>query len=87
VASTETVDVVPEYTYLVQLPKYIGSAIEEKRKQEKMTQKDLADITGTSVKFISNVERGKSTARLDKVLDLIRAVGLRVYLTDGDVLK
>jgi len=78
VASTETVDVVPEYTYLVQLPKYIGSAIEEKRKQEKMTQKDLADITGTSVKFISNVERGNSTARLDKVLDLIRAVGLRV---------
>jgi len=78
VASTETVDVVPEYTYLVQLPKYIGSAIEEKRKQEKMTQKDLADITGTSVKFISNVERGNSTARLDKVLDLIRAVELRV---------
>jgi len=78
VASTETVDVVPEYPYLVQLPKYIGSAIEEKRKQEKMTQKDLADITGTSVKFISNVERGNSTARLDKVLDLIRAVELRV---------
>ena len=77
-ASTETVDVVPEYTHLVQLPKYIGSAIEEKRKQEKMTQKDLADITGTSVNFISNVERGNSTARLDKVLDLIRAMGLRV---------
>jgi len=52
-----------------------------------MTQKDLADITGTSVKFISNVERGKSTARLDKVLDLIRAVGLRVYLTDVNVEK
>jgi len=56
-------------------------------KISRLLQKDLADITGTSVKFISNVERGKSTARLDKVLDLIRAVGLRVYLTDGDVLK
>ena len=76
-----------EYPYLVQLPKYIGSAIEDKRKKKKMTQKGLADITGTSVKFISNVERGKSTARLDKVLDLLRAVGLRVYLTDGDVEK
>jgi y4mF family transcriptional regulator len=76
-----------EYPYLVQLPKYVGPAIEDKRKKKKMTQKDLADITGTSVKFISNVERGKSTARLDKVLDLIRAVGLRVYLTDGDVEK
>jgi y4mF family transcriptional regulator len=76
-----------EYPYFVQLPKYIGSAIEDKRKKKKMTQKDLADITGTSVKFISNVERGKSTARLDKVLDLLRAVGLKVYLTDGDVEK
>jgi y4mF family transcriptional regulator len=76
-----------EYPYFVQLPKYIGSAIEDKRKKKKMTQKDLADITGTSVKFISNVERGKSTARLDKVLDLLRAVGLKVYLTDGDIEK
>jgi y4mF family transcriptional regulator len=76
-----------KYPYLVQLPKYLGSAIAHKRKKEKMTQKDLADVTGTSVKFISNVEQGKSTARLDKVLDLIRAVGLRVYLTDGDIEK
>lgn len=76
-----------EYPYLVQLPKYLGTAIKDKRKKKKITQKDLADITGTSVKFISNVEQGKSTARLDKVLDLIRAVGLRVYLTDGDVEK
>lgn len=76
-----------EYPYLVQLPKYIGPAIKDKRKKKKMTQKDLADITGTSVKFISNVEQGKSTARLDKVLDLLRAVGLRVYLIDGDVEK
>jgi hypothetical protein len=34
-----------EYPYLVQLPQYIGSAIEDKRKKQKMTQKDLADIT------------------------------------------
>ena len=74
-----------KYPYLVRLPKYIGFAIAHKRKKKKMTQKDLADYTGTSVKFISNVEQGKSTARLEKVLDLIRTVGLMVYLTEGDI--
>ena len=76
-----------KYPYLVRLPEYIGPALAHKRKKEKMTQKDLADVTGTSVKFISNIEQGKSTARLDKVLDLVRAVGLRVYLSDEDIEK
>jgi len=46
-----------------------------------MTQSDLADITGVSVKFISDVERGKETVQMDKVFDLARALGLQIYLT------
>ena len=55
------------------------SGIFEKKKQ--MTQSDLADVTGTSTKFISDVERGKNTVQIDKVFDLILALGLKVYLT------
>lgn len=76
-----------EYPYLVRLPKYLGTAINDARKKKCWTQKDLADVTATSVKFISNIERGKSTAQIDKVFDLIRAVGLKVYLTEGEVEK
>lgn len=76
-----------KYPYLIRLPKYIGAAIKDARKKKDWTQKDLADYTATSVKFISNVEQGKSTAQLDKVFDLIKAVGLRVYLTEGDIEK
>lgn len=74
-----------KYPYHIRLPKYIGPAIRDARLKKQWTQKDLADYTATSVKFVSNIEQGKSTARLDKVLDLIRTVGLRVYLTEGDM--
>jgi y4mF family transcriptional regulator len=74
-----------EYPYHVRLPKYIGPAIKDARKKKQWTQKDLADYTATSVKFVSNIEQGKSTAQLDKVLDLIRTVGLRVYLTEEEI--
>lgn len=70
-----------KYPYLIRLPKYLGTAIRDTRKQKKMTQADLAAITGTSIKFISDVERGKETAQIDKVLTLARALGLYLYVT------
>ncbi len=71
------------YPYRALGPWYIGEAIKDARKQKSMKQEDLANLTGTSVKFISNVERGKETVQLDKVFDLLRAVGLSIYLTQG----
>ena len=71
------------YPYRALLPKYIGKAIHDIRLKKSMKQADLADITGTSVKFISDVERGKETVQLDKVFDLLRALGLSVYLSQG----
>lgn len=71
-----------EYPYQIRLPEYFGRAIKDNRKKKNMNQKDLADITGTSIKFISNIENGKPTAQIDKVLDLLRALSLQVYVTD-----
>ena len=59
----------------------MGRAIKDTRNKKKMTQSDLADITGVSVKFISDVERGKETVQMDKAFDLARALGLQIYLT------
>jgi HTH-type transcriptional regulator / antitoxin HipB len=74
-----------DYPYRVRLPGYLGKAIRDTRKSKGMTQKDLADLTGTSVKFISDVERGKNTAQTDKVFDLLRALGLIVYVTQASL--
>jgi HTH-type transcriptional regulator/antitoxin HipB len=74
-----------EYPYRVRLVKYLGKAIQNTRKKKNMTQSDLADITGTSVKFISDVERGKETIQMDKAFVLLRALGLKLYVTPDPI--
>lgn len=76
-----------EYPYRVRLVKYLGEAIQDTRKKKMMRQSDLADITGTSVKFISDVERGKETIQMDKAFVLLRALGLKLYVTPDPIEK
>ena len=54
----------------------IGKVIRERRKALGYTQGFIADFTGLSVSFISDVERGKSTAEIGKIIMLINTLGL-----------
>lgn len=54
----------------------IGKVIRERRKQLGYTQGFIAEFTGLSVSFISDVERGKSTAEIGKIIILINTLGL-----------
>ncbi len=45
----------------------LGEYIREKRKLYKLTQIELADRSGVGVRFIRELERGKTTVQLDKV--------------------
>lgn len=76
-----------KYPYHIPVPEYLGRAIKEVRRRKGLTQQDLADNTGTSAKFISDVERGKKTVQIDKVFDLIRALNLKIYITDSQLGK
>ena len=62
-------------------PAELGRSIKKVRALRGMTQEELALRTNTSTKFISNVENGKATAQLDKVLLIIRMldIGTRLY--------
>ena len=62
-------------------PEELGRIIRKVRALRGITQEELALRTNTSTKFISNVENGKATAQLDKVLLLIRMldIGTRLY--------
>ncbi len=74
-----------KYPYHVRLVKYLGRAIQDARRKKNIRQSDLADITGTSVKFISDVERGKETIQMDKAFILLRALGLKLYVTPDSI--
>ena len=54
----------------------VGEAIRTRRKELHYTQAFLAEFTGFSVSFISDVERGKATAEIGKTLQLLMILGL-----------
>lgn len=56
----------------------LGDLIRRRRKEAKLTQADLAEIASTTTRFVSEMERGKSTAQLDGVLRLTTALGIRL---------
>ena len=53
-----------------------GQAIRERRKELGHTQAFLAEFSGFSVSFISDLENGKETAELGKALVLANLLGL-----------
>jgi len=63
----------------------IGSAVRTARRAQGLQQEDLALVAGTGRRFISDLERGKPTARLEPTLRVLHALGLEVVLTpSGD---
>ena len=54
----------------------LGEAIRTRRKELHYTQAFLAEFTGFSVSFISDVERGKATSEIGKTLQLLMILGL-----------
>lgn len=54
--------------------------LRQRRKQLKLTQHDLALLTGLSVRFIHDVENGKPSVQLDKVQALAEGLGLTLDL-------
>lgn len=60
----------------------LGRIIKKVRVMRGLTQQELAMRTNTSTKFISNVENGKDTAHIGKVLLLVRVLDLGTQLVD-----
>jgi len=59
----------------------IGSLIRKNRVGLGMTQSQLADITGNGTRFISDLENGKQTMQIGKVLDTLYVLGFDVYVS------
>lgn len=60
----------------------LGRTIKKVRTMRGLTQQELAMRTNTSTKFISNVENGKDTAHIGKVLLLVRVLDMGTRLID-----
>lgn len=61
----------------------LGRAIEAERKRRKLTQTHLAELSNSSINFVSQIERGKPTAQIGKVLNVLRILGLQLAIERG----
>lgn len=64
--------------------KHIGAAVKATRKRLGVTQRDLAMTSGTGLRFISDLEQGKPTCQLGKVLSLLHTLGITLELHGVD---
>lgn len=58
----------------------LGQAIRNRRKELHYTQAFLSEFTGFSISFISDLERGKPTAEIEKALRIINILGLDLFI-------
>ncbi len=65
----------------IQNPEQLGAAIREKRTMLKVTQKELAMTCGTGVRFIVDLEKGKATCQVGKVLQVLQALGMTIEIS------
>ena len=68
----------------------IGRIIKQKRKDDGLTLEDAAAVCSVSYAFLSALENGKETVRLNKVLQVIKCLGIeldaniRTWASPGD---
>jgi y4mF family transcriptional regulator len=59
----------------------IGTVVRQTRLEQGLRQDQLAAAAGVGLRFLVELERGKPTVRLDKVLAVLRALGCRLNVT------
>jgi HTH-type transcriptional regulator/antitoxin HipB len=67
--------------------KQIGGMIKASRKSLAVTQRDLALTSGTGLRFIIELEKGKPTCQLSKVLTVLNTLGITIKLTSPAIDK
>ena len=65
----------------------IGRTNRDTRKKLGVTQKDLALTSGTGLRFVIDLERGKETCEIGKALTVLQTLGIRLALTPPTATK
>lgn len=62
-------------------PAHIGDIVRSSRKKLNVTQKNLAMTSGTGLRFIIDLEKGKPTCQIGKALTVLNTVGVQMTFT------
>lgn len=61
----------------------LAQEVRRRRRDLGLRQAELAELAGCSQRFVHTVEHGKTSVRLDKLLDVLEVLGLGLTLVPG----
>lgn len=61
-------------------PAVLGEIIRAKRRADRLTQAEAAALCSVGTRFLSELEKGKSSAEVGKVLQVLQGLGLDCYI-------
>ena len=61
----------------------IGKLIKETRKKQNLTQVQLAQLTNVGTRFLSDLENGKPTCEVGKILKVLSNLGIKLEVKDN----
>ena len=59
---------------------HLGALVLRRRREAEVLQADAAALAGVGTRFLSELERGKETAEVGKVLQVLGRLGLEVWI-------
>lgn len=62
----------------------VGPAIRKFREDAGLTQAELADMAGLNRTYLSDLEQGKETEQLRRILRILKLLGVRATLQKAD---
>ena len=63
----------------------LGQLVRQTRKGQGLTQEQLAAVTGVGARFIRELEQGKESCHIGKVMMVLAMLGLEIHI-DGKAL-
>ena len=60
-------------------PRTLGNVLREARMASGMTQRELADELGVNQPYIVELESGKGTKAIERLLEFAQATGITIY--------
>ena len=67
---------------IIKSVKELGTIIKETRKRQKLTQVELAQLSNLGTRFISDLENGKPTCEIEKVLKVVANLGIKLEVNN-----
>lgn len=58
--------------------KQLGELIRNRRRELGLTQTEVSEVANTNLRLVSELERGKPTARLENVMRVLAVLGIEL---------